>query len=121
MGGDFHLGSIVFFAIVALFLVFRLRGMLGRRTGQERYRDPFAQRSTPPAANAPLPGAPPESHGPVIEGAATPAAEPAFGPLAAGLARLKSADSGFDARGCRKGPSMLARRGFGNRNRVRRS
>src|SRR5215469_15377858 len=90
MSGDFHVGSIVFFAIVVLFLVFRLRGVLGRRTGQERYRDPFAQRSASPPARTPMPGAPAEGRGPVIEGTATPVPEPAT--LTAGLARLKAAD-----------------------------
>ena len=103
MGGDFHVGSIVFFAIVVLFLLFRLRSVLGRRTGQERYRDPFAQRSAPPPASAPLPGAPPEGRGPIIEGAATPVSEPAHVPLAAGLARLKAADRSFDERSFLKG------------------
>jgi predicted lipid-binding transport protein (Tim44 family) len=103
MGGDFHVGSIIFFAIVALFLVFRLRGVLGRRTGQERYRDPFAQRSGPPPASAPMPSAPPEGRGPVIEGTATPVAEPAHVPLAAGLARVKAADRSFDENGFLKG------------------
>jgi predicted lipid-binding transport protein (Tim44 family) len=100
MGGDIHVGSIVFFAIVVLFLLFRLRSVLGRRTGQERYRDPFAQRSQPPAS-APMPGAPAEGRGPVIEGTATPVSEPAT--LAAGLARLKSADRSFDERAFLKG------------------
>jgi predicted lipid-binding transport protein (Tim44 family) len=103
MGGDFHVGSIVFFAIVVLFLLFRLRGVLGRRTGQERYRDPFAQRSTPPPAGAPMPGAPREGRGPIIEGTAAPVSEPAHVPLAAGLARLKAADRGFDERSFLKG------------------
>jgi len=99
--GDFHVGSIIFFAIVALFLVFRLRSVLGRRTGQERYRDPFAQRSTPPPpANAPMPGAPSEGRGPIIEGTATPVSD---APLAAGLAKLKSADRTFDERAFLKG------------------
>lgn len=101
MGGDIHVGSIVFFAIVVLFLIFRLRGVLGRRTGQERYRDPFAQRSSSPPGRAPMPGAPAEARGPVIEGTATPVPEPA--PLAAGLARLKAADRSFDERAFLKG------------------
>jgi predicted lipid-binding transport protein (Tim44 family) len=103
MGGEFHVGSIIFFAIVALFLVFRLRGVLGRRTGQERYRDPFAQRSAPPPASAPVPNSPPEGRGPVIEGTATIASEPAQVPLSAGLARLKAADRGFEERSFLKG------------------
>jgi predicted lipid-binding transport protein (Tim44 family) len=102
MGGDFNVGSIVFFAIVVLFLVFRLRGVLGRRTGQERYRDPFAQRSaTPPPARVPMPGAPADARGPVIDGTATPVSEPA--PLAAGLATLKAADRNFDEAAFLKG------------------
>jgi len=101
MSGDFNVGSIVFFAIVVLFLVFRLRSVLGRRTGQERYRDPFAQRTATPPARAPMPGAPPEARGPVIEGTATPVSEPA--PLAAGLAKLKSADRSFDEAAFLKG------------------
>ncbi len=36
MNDGFHLIDIVFFAMVAAFLVFRLRGVLGRRTGNER-------------------------------------------------------------------------------------
>lgn len=101
MGGDFHVGSIVFFAIVVLFLVFRLRGVLGRRTGQERYRDPFAQRSASPPARGPMGGAPADSRGPVIEGTATPVPEAAS--LSEGLARLKAADRGFDERAFLKG------------------
>jgi predicted lipid-binding transport protein (Tim44 family) len=102
MGGDFHIGSIIFFAIVAVFLLFRLRSVLGRRTGQERYRDPFAQRSPPPAS-APVPGAPSEGRGPIIEGTATPVSEPARVPLAAGLTQLKAADRNFDERSFLKG------------------
>ncbi|HKF71593.1 MAG TPA: Tim44/TimA family putative adaptor protein [Stellaceae bacterium] len=101
MNGDLQIGSIVFFAIVVLFLIFRLRGVLGRRTGQERYRDPFAQRSAAPPARTPMPGTPTEGRGPIIEGTATPASEPA--PLGAGLARLKAADRGFDERAFLKG------------------
>ena len=102
MGGDFNVGSIVFFAIVVLFLVFRLRSVLGRRTGQERYRDPFARRSaTPPPARSPMPGAPADGRGPVIEGTATPVPESA--PVSAGLAKLKAADRSFDERAFLKG------------------
>jgi len=44
MGEDFHLIEIVFMAAIAVFLGLRLRQMLGRRTGNERRRDPFAAR-----------------------------------------------------------------------------
>ena len=53
--------DIVLFAMIAAFLVLRLRGILGKRTGFER-----------PAAPAPASG-----HGPVIEGAAEPPGPPA--------------------------------------------
>ncbi|MBX9635844.1 MAG: Tim44 domain-containing protein, partial [Magnetospirillum sp.] len=36
MNGDFHFLDIIFFAMVAAFLVLRLRSVLGRRTGNER-------------------------------------------------------------------------------------
>lgn len=36
MGGGFHYIDIVFFALVAAFLILRLRSVLGRRTGNER-------------------------------------------------------------------------------------
>ena len=39
---DVHFIDIIFFAMVAAFLVLRLRSVLGRRTGEERERpDPF--------------------------------------------------------------------------------
>lgn len=101
MNGDLQVGSIVFFAIVVLFLVFRLRSVLGRRTGQERYRDPFARRSATPPTRAPVPGAPAEGRGPAIDGTPAPPSEPA--PLAAGLARLKATDRGFDEHAFLKG------------------
>jgi len=99
MGGDFQLGSILVFALVAVFLFFRLRSVLGKRTGQERPRDLFAGRTGKPPTPAPVP-----SNGPVIEGRADPVAEPpAQAPLATGLARLKSADRNFDEQGFLKG------------------
>ena len=48
--GDFpHYFDIFLFAMVAVFLVLRLRSVLGRRTGNERRRDPFAQPPAPAA------------------------------------------------------------------------
>lgn len=46
MGEGFQFLDIVFFAMVAAFLVLRLRNVLGRRTGEERPppADPFARR-----------------------------------------------------------------------------
>ena len=44
MGEDFQLIEIVFLAAIAIFVLLRLRQILGRRTGNERRRDPFAAR-----------------------------------------------------------------------------
>ena len=60
MENNFQLLDIILFAGVAGFLLFRLRSVLGRRTGNERRRpDPFAPRPvTPPPAPAPFSAAP---------------------------------------------------------------
>ena len=93
MGGEFQVISIIVSAAVAVFLLLRLRGVLGRRTGHERFRDPFAR-----GPGAPVPGAPPPS-GPIIDATATSAPPPAQdAPLASGIAALKAADRNFDER-----------------------
>ena len=93
MGGEFQIISIVVSAAIAVFLLFRLKNVLGRRTGQERYRDPFAR-----GPGAPVPGAQPPS-GPIIDATATPAAPASpSAPLATGIAALKGADRNFDER-----------------------
>ncbi len=51
---DFQFIDIVFFAMVALFLVLRLRSVLGKRTGNERRRaDPFTQAPSPAPGRSP--------------------------------------------------------------------
>ena len=85
-----HSFDIVLFAMVALFLILRLRSVLGRRTGNEQRRDPFVPRTStasdkivtlpPRPVAAPMPPAQP-----------TPADS-----VAAGLARIRSADPGYD-------------------------
>jgi predicted lipid-binding transport protein (Tim44 family) len=48
MGDNFQVLEIVVFAVIAGILVFRLRSVLGRRTGNERRRDlPFSRSATP--------------------------------------------------------------------------
>lgn len=85
--GGFPL-DLVLFAMIAVFLVLRLRSVLGRRTGFER-------------AAAPLDGpASPAAIGPVIEGHAEaapsrPVPDPAT-PLGRELARIHAVDRGFD-------------------------
>src|SRR6267378_5306976 len=50
--GEFQYFDIILFAMVAAFLVLRLRSVLGRRTGQERRRDPVLRRAdAPPGEN----------------------------------------------------------------------
>jgi predicted lipid-binding transport protein (Tim44 family) len=49
MGDNLQVLEILVFAVIAGILVFRLRSVLGRRTGNERRRDLPFSRSTPPA------------------------------------------------------------------------
>ena len=43
--GEFQYFDIILFAMIAGFLVLRLRSVLGRRTGNERRRDLFPRRA----------------------------------------------------------------------------
>ena len=45
--GDLQYFDIILFAMIAAFLVLRLRSVLGKRTGNERRRDLFPRRSAP--------------------------------------------------------------------------
>jgi predicted lipid-binding transport protein (Tim44 family) len=47
--GEFQYFDIILFAMIAGFLVLRLRSVLGRRTGNERRRDLFPRRAAPAA------------------------------------------------------------------------
>ncbi len=109
MGGNFQFIDIIVFAVIAVFLVLRLRSVLGRRTGSEQRRDPFAGA---PANDQPVrreaPAAVPDlSSRPKI---AAPADTPAT-PLAKGLAEIRGADGDFDeqhfAAGCRAAFEMI--------------
>jgi len=92
MGEGFHFLDIILIAMVAGFIILRLRSVLGRRTGHE----------PPPRPAAPLPAkrdddnvvALPERirREEVVE--AAPAA--AGSPLAAGIGRIKAVDRSFD-------------------------
>jgi predicted lipid-binding transport protein (Tim44 family) len=85
MGDNPQIIEIIVFGLVAAFLLFRLRSVLGRRTGNERPRDFRAFRAPPDQGAASGP--------PVIEGTAAPLAEAA--PVA-GTAAIKAADRNFD-------------------------
>ena len=103
MSDGFAFFDIVFIAMVAAFLILRLRSVLGRRTGEEN-RERWTTRtprSAPAGAELPndkvvrLPGR--------DNGDATPAPAPADSPLDAALTQIKLADSNFDPRGFVKG------------------
>ena len=88
MENSFQFLDIILFAGVAGFLLFRLRSVLGRRTGNERRRlDPFAQRPVAP----PPPGTSPFNVAPANTARPAPAAIGTDG-----LAALRAADPSFD-------------------------
>jgi predicted lipid-binding transport protein (Tim44 family) len=92
--GDFQYIDIIVFAMIAGFLVLRLRSVLGRRTGNERRRELFARR---PAPIADKPTDKPGS----VDGAdnVTPIATIPARPVdavAEGISRVRRADPAFD-------------------------
>ncbi|MFM2045002.1 MAG: hypothetical protein RLY86_3578 [Pseudomonadota bacterium] len=98
MGEGFFL-DILIFAMVAAFLVYRLRSVLGRRHGEERQRpNPLSQRQQPPAAGptraegdnvVQLPGRAPAEEVPAWSGPVS---------LEEGLKRIHQADPSFNER-----------------------
>jgi predicted lipid-binding transport protein (Tim44 family) len=110
MGGGFQFLDIILFAVVAVFLVVRLRSVLGRRTGTEQRRDPFAgapSNDQQPARRETPVAVPDLSAKPMI----MPPPEAPATPLAAGLARIRQADPDFDEAhflaGCRAAFEMI--------------
>jgi predicted lipid-binding transport protein (Tim44 family) len=92
--GDFpHYFDIILFAMVAAFLVLRLRSVLGRRTGHERRRNPFLRQAEPPSDQ--IAGDKVVPIGPRVA-APAPATEPPGDAVAAGLAKIRAADPSFD-------------------------
>lgn len=88
MGDGFVFIEIVIFAMIAAFLVYRLRSVLGRRTGEEQQRpNPFTPSANLPdnvvaMPNRPRPDAAPSPDEPVS--------------LAVALDQIKAADPSFD-------------------------
>ena len=86
MSGGFPI-DIVLFAMIALFLVFRLRSILGRRTGMERRPGPV-----------PVPGM--ARPGPIVEGRAEPVPGRSLpdpgSAVGVTLQRMRSVDGAFD-------------------------
>lgn len=100
--------DIIIFAMIAVVIVLRLRSMLGRRTGHERPRDPFAIRRAEETSGdkvVPLPdrARPGRAGEPTVDLAADPLralrAPANDESQPAGLARIKAADPGFSAEG----------------------
>jgi predicted lipid-binding transport protein (Tim44 family) len=88
MGGFSQYVDIILFAMIAGFLVLRLRSVLGRRTGNERRRDPFPRPVAPPL-KPPVPAS--QWGAPVID------APPNANAIGDGLIHIKRADPGFQA------------------------
>lgn len=93
--GDFQYFDIILFAMIAAFLVLRLRSVLGKRTGNERRRDLFPRRPAPIADK------------PSADKVAVPEGADKVTPIAAisakssdsldeGFARIRRADPVFD-------------------------
>ena len=100
MGEGFHFFDIILFAMIAAFLVLRLRSVLGRRDGHDGsgHRDPFSRRQTTDETDGnviPLPDkstidVEPADEADVLETAA------ADDPLAQGIRDIQKADHAFD-------------------------
>jgi predicted lipid-binding transport protein (Tim44 family) len=90
MGDLPHYFDIVLFAMVAAFLVLRLRSVLGRRTGNERRPETMLQRADAPAEKVVALGNRSAAPPPLVT--ATPADA-----VAAGIERIRGSDASFDA------------------------
>src|SRR3954467_5687900 len=98
MGDGLAFFDIIFFALVAGFLILRLRSVLGRRTGQEN-----RERWTPrlPQRDATQPPRPAERPAPTVDNVTPlpnrgPAAATPSSTLDASLTQIKVADPAFD-------------------------
>ena len=94
MGDLPHYFDIILFAMVAAFLVLRLRSVLGRRTGNEPRRDPLLRRAEAPVENIADKVVSLGSRSAAVRPPV--ATEPPADAVAAGLERIASVDPGFD-------------------------
>ena len=99
MGDGFQFIDIVFFAMIAGFLVLRLRSVLGRREGHRgSHRDPFAAKDSPPAADdnvVSLPNRDEEQAGESPWGPLEEASSEGLSALELGVAQIREVDPGF--------------------------
>ena len=86
--------DIILFAMIAVFLVLRLRSVLGRRTGNERRRDLFVRRPRP--APDPTPDNGPAASEPGRIAANPPTGSAPVDAVAEGVNRIRRADPSFD-------------------------
>ena len=97
MGDGFPIIDVLLFGLVAAFLFYRLRSVLGQRTGHERQRpNPFAAPESPAETGAPRDNVislPERQETAKAPGVSTPAGA---GVLSMGLAAIKRADPGFN-------------------------
>lgn len=108
MGNGFQFIDIIFFALVAAFLVLRLRSVLGRRTGNEKEQPdlfkPPAESKDEKIVRFPSRASGDEEDDEAGETPARRASEPLFsGPAAAGLTRIRQADPSFAPEGFLQG------------------
>ena len=99
MGDDFQFIDIIFFAMIAAFLVLRLRGVLGRRDGHEgNFRDSLKDRKNGKSDNnvVQLPDASEPQFEDDSEDPDIAADGASDDPLSQGLAQIQGADPGFD-------------------------
>src|SRR4051812_12279444 len=100
MGEGFYFIDILIFAMIAAFLVYRLRGVLGRRHGEERQRpNPYTSRPGQEAGDnvVTLP-----DRGRVPVDVPPPAPDEPYS-LAAGIAQIQANDPTFDEKGFLQG------------------
>jgi len=88
--GDFQYFDIILFAMIAGFLVLRLRSVLGRRTGNERRREGYIRAPAPVSEKAATVAEPGKG------AAVVPLAAKPVDAVALGLDRIRRADPGFD-------------------------
>lgn len=114
MNGDFQFLDIIFFAVVAAFLVLRLRGVLGKRTGNERPPQGQWNRGPMPHGDHDDTTAPaPDAADNVIDLGRARKAEPVEpaeplppGPLGEGLAAIRAVDADFQLNSFLSGARM---------------